>query len=206
MATTKPAGQTTQRQVRRLGPVTVTTIQRDLNGDGKPDRISIELVAGRKYDDQTLWCGNGRKYEGRFDLCVEIAGKSPVRTNLNRLMFPGEKDEEPLFFRSEPWQIQFADYNHDGQIDFNLGQYAGCNGWAYRLFTISPSGAVSEIPIEDGKEITWADGSNSTDQIHLTKRGFWYAHYDQLRGGLTSTYAWDKAKKRFVLAKEGPAP
>jgi hypothetical protein len=143
----------------------------------------------------------GKKYEGRFNLCVEVVGKPLVHTNLNRLMYP-QNETEALFFWSAPWQVHFADYNHDGQIDFNIGQYGGSNGWDYRLFTISPSGEVSELPIGDSEEISWPDFSNSTDRIHLTDQGFWYAHYDQFRGPLRSTYAWSKTRGRFVLEKE----
>ena len=191
---------------RTTGRAVVASAERDLNADGKRDRISIVMVSGRKYDDEDLWSGMGKKYEGKFDLCVKISGQPPVHRNLNRLMYPEYEQEQPLFFWSAPWRIYFADYNHDGQIDFNLGQHGGSNGWDYRLFTVDPSGGVSELQMEHGETLMWPDRSNSTDQIHPTDGGFWYRHYDQQRDWLKSTYAWSKAKGRFVIEKEEPEP
>jgi len=76
-----------------------------------------------------------------------------------------------MFFRAMPWRIRFADYNHDGQIDFNLGQYDSCNGWLYKLFTISPTGQVTPL-LKPGDGIPSTDNSNSTSEIRVTKAGF----------------------------------
>jgi hypothetical protein len=73
----------------------------------------------------------------------------PVTNDLNRLFYPQYDKEQPMFFwSSEPWEIFFADYNHDGWVDFNLGQYAGGVACEFRIFTVSPDGRVSELPLE----------------------------------------------------------
>lgn len=182
--------------------ITITKARVDLSSQRKRTMIAVQMVKGRRYNDEDMWCGNGDKFEGSFDLYVKLDGKPPTRTNLNRLMHPQYTEEEKLFFTAAPWKIQFADYNHDGELDFNLGQYSGCNGWDYRLFTIGPTGEVSELQMEHGETLMWPDRSNSTDQIHPTDGGFWYIHYDQERGWLKSTYVWSKAKGRFVIEKE----
>lgn len=52
-----------------------------------------------------------------------------------------------LSFCDKEWRVFTKDYNGDGRIDFNLGQYRTSNGWLYWLFTISPLGKVSLLKV-----------------------------------------------------------
>lgn len=100
----------------------VTESRADIFRDGSKERVQLILVQGKKYHDRELWCGSGWKYEGVFSISVLFSDGRRVETTLNSFW-----DNEPLFFYSRPWTIKFADYNHDGVLDINLGQYAGSN-------------------------------------------------------------------------------
>jgi hypothetical protein len=191
--------------------VVVTHALRDINGDGKKETISIKMVSGSSYkandpaDEScpSCMCGSA-KYAGTFDIEVMIRGRGSVRQNLNALMGGLER----LEFWDEPWQIVFDDYNRDGQIDFNLGQYFSCNGWAYRLFTIAPDGRVSRLEVEEGNpdsEIFASGDSNSTKMIRRTKTGFYIRGYYNAAtpvGFYTSYYKWDEKKRLFIFEKD----
>jgi len=188
-------------------PMLVTTASRDVNGDGKLDRIAIWLTEGRRYDDTELWGGAGEKYEGRFVVLVEITGKMPVTNDLNRLFYPEYEGKEPMFFRcSKPLEMQFADYNHDGLLDFNLGQYAGTAAGCFRLFTVSRDGRVSELSV-DGQPSGFGGPlrTHSTSLIAATREGFTHSYYSRMIGTeIRSWYRWDKDKIMFVLVKQEP--
>jgi hypothetical protein len=186
-------------------PVLVTEATRDLNGDGKPDRISIWLTRGKKHDDTELWEGAGEKYEGLFTVRVEMAGRSAVTNDLNRLFFP-KMDGRMFFWSAKPWQIVFADYNHDGQPDFNLGQYGSGVACTFRLFTVSPEGQISELPVR-GHDwgIPGPKRAHSTAEIKATDEGFTHHYYSRIIGtSVTNWFKWDKGERAFVLADQAP--
>lgn len=43
------------------------------------------------------------------------------------------------------FDIEFDDYNGDGDLDFTIGQYATSNGNIYQLFTIEQSGNIKTV-------------------------------------------------------------
>ncbi|HKR00092.1 MAG TPA: hypothetical protein VJT09_05435 [Pyrinomonadaceae bacterium] len=189
----------------------ITYTQRDVSGDGVKDVISISMASGTFYKandpaDKTCpscMCGSA-KFAGSFEIGVLVRGRGQVKQSLNALMGGFER----LEFWAEPWQIVFDDYNGDGQIDFNLGQYFSCNGWAYRLFTIAPDGRVSRLDVEEGNpdsEIFASDDSNSTKMFSHTATGFYTRGYYNAAtpvGFYTSYYNWDKEKRLFVFEKD----
>src|SRR5436305_1249248 len=164
-------------------PIIITRTLIDLNGDGRKDSVAIEITSGRFFkandpaDESCPSCMCGApKYVGQFIIEVKINGRKSVRQSLNRLI--GGFDN--LEFWAKPWKIIFDDYNGDGQIDFNVGQYTNCNGWAYWLFTIAPSGHVSQLKVEKGNpssEIFASDDANSTRIIRHTAYGFYTKGY-----------------------------
>jgi len=123
-------------------------------------------------------------------------------TSLNDLMGFNNVNNQKLAFCTQPWKIVTADYNKDGQIDFNLGQYATSNGWEYWLFTISPTGHVSVLPVPDDT-ILLADNKNSTDRIKIDDEGITTVGYvnvcdkDEDCGWWETTYRWDIGLNRF---------
>lgn len=104
--------------------------------------LSFIWVEGKHtMNDAELWCGEGEKYSGKFIFRVEFADGKTMDTPLESLCPDGCFDfiyaEE-----SQPWQIKMADYNNDGQPDFNIVTYAGCNLSESHLFTITLSGKI----------------------------------------------------------------
>lgn len=167
-------------------PVVLTEARRDLDGDGRADRLAVRMREGRRYEDTEPWCGRGEKHEGELALRVELAR--------------GPRSTVPLgegFFRAGAWSVVFADYNGDGRPDFNLGRYGGCNGWRYELFTVEPSGRVRRItPVRGGLPVS--DRANSTDRIRLVERGFEHCHYARASGHRIARYRWSRAEERFL--------
>src|SRR5690348_9563590 len=102
-------------QVRRE----IARASADFNHDGRPDVLSIEALSPRPVNDRQPWCGAGRKDTGRIDVTVRLSGGTSRTTALNVLF-----RESSLSFTAGRWSIVVADYNGDGQPDFNLGQYA----------------------------------------------------------------------------------
>src|ERR671919_2375735 len=77
--------------------VTVTSAKVDIDHDGTLETVSIEMISGRRYNDDALWCGKGEKYEGSFAVVVDIHGRRVV-TLLDPLLGGG-----PLWFRTQSW-------------------------------------------------------------------------------------------------------
>ena len=115
-------------------------------------------------------------------------------------MFYPHYKGQPMFFVDEPWEIHFEDYNHDGQIDFNLGQYGGCNGWRYKLFTISTQGIIMPLNIYNKRDgVFISDRQNSTEKLEVQAVGFSHGYYDNsIGGGVEETYSWSSDDERFV--------
>jgi hypothetical protein len=166
-----------------------------LNGDGRLDTVHVCLTHGRVYNDRSPWCGEGRKAEGSFVLAVTLAGRPPVRLALNPVFRTSS-----MFFFGEFWPIAFRDYNHDGRLDFNLGQYAGCNGWSYKLFSVTPSGRIEVLRMPPD----WRDGvfvaahQDSTPAIQTTPEGITFRYYNNDPGEwITEHFRWDAASHSF---------
>lgn len=173
---------------------TVARANHDFDHDGRTDTLEIVLLDGRRYDDTTAWCGAGDKFEGRFAVRVHLASGSTTRFAL----------PEYTFFRAPGGEVVLEDYNGDGRADFNLGQYATCNGWRYRLYTVGPSGEVQRLPVGDSPD-AWLpvnDVANSTDEIVTTRRGFRACHYDNASTYTVRWYAWHRNDGRFVRTGE----
>jgi hypothetical protein len=182
--------------------VPIVQARRDFNGDGTEDTLAIYLASGRRVHDADPWCGAGDKYEGRFIVTVEVAGQRRS-VDLNALF--GSTDE--LWLWATPWAIAFDDYNSDGQLDFNLGQYASCNGWRYRLFTVTLGGEVSLLPVEPTDDVAVAAEESSTSRITTTPQGFEVEYYDSSRGGrVLASYVWDRRMDMFLLKQDIAVP
>ena len=176
-------------------PVVISESWLDIDNDGQKEKIEIILEDGERYEDIEEWCGNGEKWEGYFMIQVKKGDAVLSRQSLNKLMFPGEKDPEPLSFWTPEFSLVFKDYNMDGQNDFNLGQYGSCNGNYYRLFTISSDGAISSLPIKGvaGFFVSSPNRCNSTDLIRIEKGFLVFTYYDNALGkNVTAIYRWDK--------------
>jgi hypothetical protein len=174
----------------------ITRLVADLTRDGRVDTLSIRASSARPIDDREAWCNGGAKDTGRFEISVTLSGRTRRRTLLNDLF-----KESSLSFSAGLWTIVVADYNGDGRPDFNLGQYAGCNGWQYAIFTMLDDGRVTRLEVE-GEWVRVADFANSTQGIRPIPGGFVAAWYDNSRGTIRTTYCWINATNRFALIRE----
>ncbi|NIA10858.1 MAG: hypothetical protein GWP10_14305 [Nitrospiraceae bacterium] len=163
----------------------------DIDGDKQDETIEIILVEGERYVDKELWCGMGDKWEGQFVIQVRKGANILSWYSLNDLM-----ECEKLFFRAPEFHLVLADYNQDGQIDFNLGQYAACNWWTYLIFTVKPNGRILRLEGYDGLMSAF---ENSTDQILIHDGHIGFEYYTQdIPEYATKWYSWNG--KRFVLS------
>ena len=179
------------------GPTVVTESSVELAGLGLSSTVSLVMTTGRRFRDDELWCGGQglEKLQGRFSISVRTPRQGIVVTDLSPFFGGGE-----LWFTAAPWVLKFADYNHDGRLDFTIGQHGGCAGWTYRFFTINPAGVVEQLPVPD-RAIWSIDGANSSALFHVTPTGFRVS-----RPGSSATeyfcaeYAWSAT--RFILSSE----
>jgi len=179
-------------QVRRE----IARASADFNHDGRRDVLSIDALSPRPVTDRQPWCGAGRKDTGQVDVTVRLSGRTSRTTDLNALF-----RESSLSFTAGPWSIVLADYNGDGRPDFNLGQYGGCNGWAYAIFTVLDDGAVSRLEVSGG-DVRVIDFANSTRALEPIRGGFVARWYDNSRGHVRSVYCWNASTNQFVLRNE----
>ncbi len=155
----------------------------DMDGDGSLEALEILLTNGRRYVDEMLWCGMGDKWEGQFAVRVRRNEHVLSITSLNALM-----GHERLFFHAPAFRVVLQDLNGDGSIDFNLGQYAGCNGSYYFLFSIAPSGEVHRLSRHG---YYMADHRNSTPVIRFHGPLVGFTFYSQSSGLFeTAWYTW----------------
>jgi bla regulator protein BlaR1 len=112
-------------------------------------------------------------------------------------MFPQAAEPEDLFFWTPKFTLVFQDYNQDGQVDFNLGQYASSNGNLYRLFTLRPDGTIEQLPRKGDTEglgffVSPLNRRNSSPLIRADKGLLKVPYYDNTRGrSLIALYRWN---------------
>ncbi len=176
-------------------PVIISTSYYDIDHDGKKERIEILINKGRKIIEKELWCGAGDRWEGDFIIRVRKGKKILFTLSLNKYM------GEELSFYAPSFAIVFRDYNGDGDIDFNLGQYGICDGNEYWFFTIRQYGKIEPLPIEDGPLfIQGPNDRNSTDNIIMENNLIKNTSYD--RDSDVEHINWHKwSGTKFVVAK-----
>jgi hypothetical protein len=190
---------TVPRQTMESPPVTLGQAFCDFDRDGTNDVLSLVWVSGKHYVDDEIWCGEGEKYSGKFIFRVQLSSGTTVDTPFDLLKVPFD-----FFFFSnhQPWPIFTADYNNDGQPDFNIISYGSCNRDACCLFTVLPSGKVEPLEIEG---IDWLPvvrtGEHSTAEFNLTSTGFYYTTGSPFETGL-EFLDWDAKQRIFHLREE----
>lgn len=160
------------------------------DSDSDMEMLVLGLEDGRFYNDEELWCGFGEKYEGRFSLLVVKDNTVISISSLNELM-----GQESMFMRTEypgGLNIEISDYNHDGQPDFAICQYFGCNGSTCRLFTVTESGLITNLRVsQDGYDIG-VSGHPFSERFALHETGFLSVRYSQSEGEYrASKYKWN---------------
>lgn len=163
--------------------------------NGQYQYLRLKMVKGKYYEDWTPGAHMGTIWEGNF--IIELANESANVINQYDLC---EVYKEPLIFNSS-FEIQFDDYNGDGDIDFTLGQYASSNGRNYKLFTIRKDGRIEELPVKDSISlfISNTTGFYSTKLTKIDDITFRIEYYDNSKGkNIEDIFKWDG--NQFVKA------
>jgi hypothetical protein len=165
-------------------------------GRNQAARLALKLVGAKPI----TWMGF-EAHEGRLVAAVKLGRKAWVETDIGDLI-----DEPTMSFIDDPWDIAFADYNHDGRLDFNVGKQCGSNNWCYWLFTIDPTGRVGLLPLPGAGNrpgFLWlGDDMYSTSRIELTTDGIAFSGYDPAQGGFRVRLRWDREARAFVRVDE----
>ncbi|HZM04786.1 MAG TPA: hypothetical protein VFC44_17430 [Candidatus Saccharimonadales bacterium] len=157
-----------------------------------------------RYNEEDDWCGQGDKYSGKFIFRVELldalAGNKTVDTSLDSLYPDGGWVDFIFADLTQPWDFRMADYNNDGQPDFNLANYGGCSHELCSLFTVTPSGKVEVLKI-DGKSDPLVVGrayDHSVPDFNLMLTGFYYERFDRPNDADYLEFLdWDAKQKTF---------
>jgi hypothetical protein len=163
---------------------------------GQPARVVIKLV-----DATSIGWMERDGHEGRVVAAVRLGRKPWVETDIGKLA-----GQSRMMFLDDEWDIVFADYNHDGRPDFNLGQQCGSNNNCYWLFSIEKSGHVALLPLPKSgvhPGFLWMQGDDaySTGSIELTPDGIAASGYDPAGGGFRIRYRWDSVSHAFVIVE-----
>ncbi|MEA4822237.1 MAG: hypothetical protein VB122_08455 [Erysipelotrichales bacterium] len=106
-----------------------------------------------------------------------------------------------MTFKSS-FNIEFDDYNNDGDLDFTIGQYGSSNGYLYKIFKLRKNGKVEELPIKDHTDLFISNrtASYSTKLNKINGNTFEIEYYDNsVPATFYDFYTWDG--KQFVLIR-----
>lgn len=166
--------------------------------NGKEQYLMLRMVEGEYYEDWNPGPLFGSIWKGRYS--IEIADeyfKTLARTDLCEFF------SEPLIFTSS-FEIEFDDYNNDGDPDFTLGQYGTSNGNNFRLFTLREDGSVELLPIKDFHSLFISNLTSyySTKLIKLSDTEFSKQCYDNAEGKIfEDTFKWEGTEFVHVESK-----
>ena len=156
---------------------------------GQPETLNLELINGKYSEDWgALSPLAGRNWSGEFRLTVtgkwgEILSAYPL----------SEQYRETLEF-ADFFQIEFGDYNGDGNPDFTIGQYGSSNGNVFKLFTLNKDHSIQELPVNRTPELFISAPERYSVKLAEVARGFKASHYDNSLGKtVENTYHWDGA-------------
>jgi bla regulator protein BlaR1 len=161
--------------------------------NGKHQYLRLKIIKGKYHEDWSPGPYMGAVWEGYC--IIELAdeyGNTIAQTDLSKVY------KEPLIFNSS-FEIQFDDYNNDGDLDFTIGQYASSNGRDYKLFTLRKDGRVEELPVKDQLTlfISNVTGYYSTKLAKTDRLTFGIEYYDNSKGkNFEDVFKWDG--KKFI--------
>ena len=161
--------------------------------------IRLKLVEGDYYEDWNPSPIMGTIWEGLFSIDVLDKSGNLMSTTKLESIHPNEN----LTFTA-PFQIQFNDYNNDGDVDFTLGQYSSSNGYDYKLYTIRKDNSVQELVIKDNAYIFISNrtGQYSTMLNKVDNTTFTIEYYDNSKGTFEDCFKWDGASFIKISTKE----
>lgn len=167
--------------------------------NGENQYLRLKMVKGKYYEDWNPGVYRGTLWEGYyiFELADEL-GNIIAQTDLSKVY------KEPLIFKSS-FNINFDDYNNDGDIDFTIGQYSSSNGRAYKLFTLKKSGMIEELLVEGHPTLLISNTTNyySTKLTKLDKVTFRKEYYDNSQGKqFEDIFKWEDNKFIHIKNQE----
>ena len=190
-------------------PVVISSSKFDIDNNEQMETIEIALVGGRRYNNTVAGPSMGEIWEGWFRIRVrDCSGDIISDRSLNDLMRLGRYPVSEMWFRTPEFRLVFDDYNGDGQVDFNLGEYRTSNFWSYRLFTIGPDGTVRRLNIEGADNaLPISDPYVSTEAITVRGSGFIQSsHYHNGYGyDFHQLHEWDGERFALIDQKMGVA-
>jgi bla regulator protein BlaR1 len=161
--------------------------------NGEHQYLRLKMVKGKYYEDWTPGAYMGTIWEGYFALeLADESGNVISQTDLDKIY------KEPLIFKSS-FQIEFDDYNDDGDIDFTIGQYASSNGRNYKMFTLRNDGKVEELTVKNYSSLLLSNttGFYSTKLTKVDNVTFKTEYYENSKGkNLEDIFRWDG--KEFI--------
>ncbi len=104
--------------------------------------------------------------------------------------------ESSLIFTSS-FEIEFDDYNNDGDIDFTIGQFATSNVREYKLFTIRNHENIELLPIADNTSLYIGDTSGyySTRLTKVDEMSFKVEFYNKTEAvNVEEIYRWEEGE------------
>lgn len=155
---------------------------------GENQYLRLQMVKGKYYEDWTPSPYMGTIWEGYFIIdLIDDLGNIISQIDLSTVY------NEPLIFTSS-FQIEFDDYNNDGDIDFTIGQYTSSNGREYKLFTIRKDEKIDVLPVKDHSSlfISNTTGYYSTKLTKKTDTSFVIEYYDNSKTmNIETEFEWD---------------
>ena len=142
--------------------------------NGQSAYLRLKMVKGRYYEGWNPGAYMGTLWEGSF--VIELAdeyGKTIAETDMSKMF------SETLVFKFS-FNLEFDDYNNDGNMDFTIGQYTSSNGRIYKIFTLRKDGKVEELPVKDHPDlfISNSTGYYSTKLNKINGTTFEIEYYD----------------------------
>lgn len=159
---------------------------------GETVYLRLKMMKGRYYEDWNPGAIMGSIREGQFSAeLADETDKTIAITDISSMY------DEPLVFNST-FDLEFDDYNNDGDPDFTIGQYGSSNGNLYRIFTLRKNGKIEPLPVKDHTDlfISSTTGYYSTQLNKIDATSFEVEYYDNTKGTFDDTYKWDG--KQFV--------
>jgi bla regulator protein BlaR1 len=160
---------------------------------GEHQYLRLKMIRGRYHEDWSPGAYMGTLWEG--DYVIELndeSGSVLASTDLSKVY------QEPLIFNCA-FQLQFDDYNNDGDPDFTIGQYASGNGNAYRIFTLRKDGKIEALPVHGQSELFMGNMEErySAKLEKVNDTAFKAEYYDNSKGETVErVFAWNG--KAFV--------
>lgn len=165
----------------------------------KQQFLSVVLTKGQYFEDWTPGPFMGHNWKGDFQIQLSNDnGEVISAVDLNSYF------HDEMVFNSF-FDIEFDDYNGDGNIDFTIGQYASSNGNLFKLFTLDKSGGIVELPMKGHHELFVSGSGRYSTKLAVNKLGFSSTYYDNRVGKeVTQSFVWNG--QEFVTESEFSQP